>query len=352
MRASFTAQALGILAACLFMLAGLIQPAPSAAIDSRPGGFDYHGEEEEPPHEEEEEETHDELYLYSTEDGGGTVVADFPFDDPIELHDAVCDAGVCTYEADHPGLVSAEPDRPADGLSLIDDAIPMAVEIVDLSDGVAMILGGALIDTPGQFVRLGFTPFHADLIYEVMLPEGAEEEAFLTVKFTSSSPAYTDSADYTFTFTNEEHHGACGDHELSEEEDCDDGDDEWSTGEHCRADCSLVDCADPDDSGATQATDALVTLQTAVGSSSCDLCVCDVDSSGAIAASDALGMLQSATGMPGVMLVCPASPERTEPARTRRPQGARSRGGALLPVSGVARRLIVATMAPRPGASH
>ena len=52
------------------------------------------------------------------------------------------------------------------------------------------------------------------------------------------------------------------------------------------------------------ASDALTILRTAVGSSSCDLCVCDVNNSGAITAADALATLRRAVGQP-VELTCP-----------------------------------------------
>ena len=53
------------------------------------------------------------------------------------------------------------------------------------------------------------------------------------------------------------------------------------------------------------ASDALSILQTAVGMSSCVLCICDVDSGGTVAASDALRVLQRAVGQ-SVTLDCPA----------------------------------------------
>ena len=56
-------------------------------------------------------------------------------------------------------------------------------------------------------------------------------------------------------------------------------------------------CGDTDGGGVT-ATDALRTLQAAVGlPTSCELCVCDVDSSGAINATDSLRVLQEAVGI-------------------------------------------------------
>ncbi len=63
------------------------------------------------------------------------------------------------------------------------------------------------------------------------------------------------------------------------------------------------DCGDSNADGNITATDALVALNTAVGTASCPLCACDVDSSGATTASDALRILQSAVGQP-VTLTC------------------------------------------------
>jgi hypothetical protein len=75
-------------------------------------------------------------------------------------------------------------------------------------------------------------------------------------------------------------------------------------------------CGDPVDPSAVRlgdtvatriitASDALRTLQTAVGSASCALCVCDVNDSGTVTASDALIVLRRAVGQP-VELTCPA----------------------------------------------
>ena len=53
------------------------------------------------------------------------------------------------------------------------------------------------------------------------------------------------------------------------------------------------------------ASDALFVLRAAVGSASCELCVCDVNGSGTVTASDALVVLRRAVGQP-VELACPA----------------------------------------------
>jgi len=64
-------------------------------------------------------------------------------------------------------------------------------------------------------------------------------------------------------------------------------------------------CGDGNGDGNITATDALLALNTAVGSANCPLCACDVDSSTATTATDALRILQSAVGQP-VVLNCAA----------------------------------------------
>ena len=57
--------------------------------------------------------------------------------------------------------------------------------------------------------------------------------------------------------------------------------------------------------GPVTATDALATLNAAVGLSSCELCRCDVNDSGSTTAADALLILTKAVGS-AVTLTCPA----------------------------------------------
>ena len=91
-------------------------------------------------------------------------------------------------------------------------------------------------------------------------------------------------------------------------EQCDDGNTQWAAGESCDATCMRLMCGDPDDTGTIRSSDALFILRTAVGTESCDDCVCNVDSSAGastITASDSLRTLRKAVGI-SVELVCPA----------------------------------------------
>jgi PAS domain S-box-containing protein len=94
----------------------------------------------------------------------------------------------------------------------------------------------------------------------------------------------------------------------TETDECDDGDTDWSAGESCNGTCQILACGDPDDTGTIRASDALLILRVAVGSATCEACVCNVDSSSSgspVSASDALRVLRAAVGT-AVEIVCPA----------------------------------------------
>jgi hypothetical protein len=98
----------------------------------------------------------------------------------------------------------------------------------------------------------------------------------------------------------------CGNAVVDDGETCDDGDRAWVTGQACSGTCGWIGCADPNDSGATTATDALIVLNASVGATFCAPCICDVDASGGEpTASDALRTLRRAVGAP-TTIVCPA----------------------------------------------
>lgn len=96
----------------------------------------------------------------------------------------------------------------------------------------------------------------------------------------------------------------CGNGFLNVEEDCDDGDNDYQSGDFCRDDCSQVACGDTNDDGERDIIDALYILRAAVGLEECTLLICDVTGDLKIRASDALRMLQFAVGLP-VVLNCP-----------------------------------------------
>ena len=81
---------------------------------------------------------------------------------------------------------------------------------------------------------------------------------------------------------------------------------------HCvagPAQADLGDCGQPLSTGASPvATDALFMLGAAVGTQTCELCVCDVNNDGSIAATDALIGLNAAVGQPVSLNCSPCGP--------------------------------------------
>jgi cysteine-rich repeat protein len=98
----------------------------------------------------------------------------------------------------------------------------------------------------------------------------------------------------------------CGDGTVEDPETCDDGDTDFTPGDHCSATCDDFGCGSPTSATATspKTSDALFVLRSAVGTSSCDVRVCDVNDSGNISSSDALAVLRAAVGQP-IVLDCP-----------------------------------------------
>lgn len=272
-----------------------------------------------------DDESHSEILFYSAADGGGQIVADFDFSEHVHVALLGCSSGNCVYTHEGTGLVAAEPGEEHHGLYRLDDGILFTLEIVSVSPEVSIRSGNATLNTDGQILRLGFSPFHLDPVWQLELPEGDVHEASVTFKVTSSSPAYLDSPPYTLWLSNEEEHhetttttmgfvtttthdahSHCGDGFVDHGETCDEGHHHWSMGDHCGTDCNLLACGDPDDTGEVTVVDALHTLKTAVDLASCDLCVCDVNSDRSITPSDALLSLQESTQSSHHAMECPA----------------------------------------------
>jgi hypothetical protein len=90
----------------------------------------------------------------------------------------------------------------------------------------------------------------------------------------------------------------CGNGNVEDPETCDDGDTTFVAGEACTGACVRVPCGQPlhPEADGPASSDALFTLQAAVGNRTCDIRVCDADGSFAITVADALVILRSAVG--------------------------------------------------------
>ena len=88
----------------------------------------------------------------------------------------------------------------------------------------------------------------------------------------------------------------CGNSIIDENEECDDGDSLWATGQLCNGRCLELRCGDPDDSRSVTSSDSRYMLLVALNLASCDLEVCDVDNNGAVSSTDVLKVLAYSTG--------------------------------------------------------
>lgn len=264
---------------------------------------------------------HGELFLFSSESDRGQLLVSFPFAGKVGVEESACVNGSCLYVATTPGIVTDDEGQEVpNGAGLLGPGTPVSVTIASLDPGASLKIGSVLLDDVGDFVRLGLSPFHAHVSFQVIAPEDQVGTWRMGLRFSSSAPSYTDSVVHVVELTNEPvvattttsttstTLSVCGDGALGAGEDCDDGDSDWQSGSYCRADCSLVACGDPDDSGKTLAGDALYSLRAAVGAVFCDLCVCDVDASGSVTASDALRLLRMAVGDAAAFLECSDCP--------------------------------------------
>jgi hypothetical protein len=164
---------------------------------------------------------------------------------------------------------------------------------------------GATIADPGNLVPPGNSAgFDLDAIAVL----GGCNPPSTTTTLTSTTTSTSSTTLTSTTSTTLVDAPVCGDGQVDETEECDDGTEGWAAGESCDAGCSTVPCGDTDDSGAHTASDSLFLLRVATGVASCDSCVCDVDASGPpndVTASDALRLLRVAVGVAGVVIVCP-----------------------------------------------
>ncbi|MFN2377571.1 MAG: hypothetical protein ABR538_13610 [Candidatus Binatia bacterium] len=264
---------------------------------------------------------------------GNTLHALGEFETPIVVQQGFCAGGLCLYSATNPGLVS--PSEAPSPFSSIDSGTALRLEIVEIDSGASVKIGTTVLDAAGESASLGTTPsVHVHPSWQLTAAMDALQQRVVSFRITSSptnsylpsathsimistfEPATTTSTTSSTSTTTETSTTStsltlpayCGDGQPDETdgEQCDHGDGNGSKGSACRADCTWTGCGDIDHSGSITAGDALHVLRVAVGTASCDTCVCDtrVSLASPISATDALHLLKMAVGLP-VELQCP-----------------------------------------------
>jgi hypothetical protein len=156
------------------------------------------------------------VHVGSTEEGGGALTYDPPFDGEVSVLFTEClggDGDECTggtvlYSNDAPGFNdNVEEGRPPYPLA---DGTEIGLEIIALSEHVSVRVGEVTLDQPGDSVILGETPeFHSHPEWQVITPAGSEDDEFhLSFKLTTSSEGYAESSVYEWHLVpTEEGHG-------------------------------------------------------------------------------------------------------------------------------------------------
>src|SRR5690606_14541860 len=143
----------------------------------------------------------------STEDGGGSLAAEFDFHSAIPVFfdtclggdGEECRGGVRLYSTVNPGFVAIGHDHGGHGdghaqeeeedghghgeeeesLFPLVDGTAISLEVIAIDEGLSMRIEGTTLNSAGQMVDLGEAPhFHSDAETFISLNEGEEEGDF------------------------------------------------------------------------------------------------------------------------------------------------------------------------------
>jgi hypothetical protein len=182
--------------------------------------------EPEPTATPDEHADHVEVEIGSSEDGGGQLVAEIAFPQPIPLFfnqcfggsDEDCTGGQALFSDANPGFVGhhehtdetgAAPQGAAGGVFPLADGTQVTIEIVAIDAGLSLRFGEVTLDTPGASTLVGSgAEFHTDGETLLLVDDRHTEQVFSLTFRLSADSGYTDSEEYTLQFvaSNEDHH--------------------------------------------------------------------------------------------------------------------------------------------------
>ncbi len=147
---------------------------------------------------------HEDLSIYSSQAGGGALVADYDFSDKIEVSDRLGFpvGGMRFYSSANPGYRSPSSNNPGEGLFAVTPGTSISFEIVALDAGVSVKWGSTVIDAPGESATIGTVDLHEHPEYQLSAPDGTTGDYNLSFRLTTSASGYSDSSVYSFVLTN------------------------------------------------------------------------------------------------------------------------------------------------------
>jgi uncharacterized repeat protein (TIGR04052 family) len=180
---------------------------------------------------------HGEIFVGSTQQGGGKLIADIQFpgalglflNECIDGEGEHCDGGTLLYSAVTPGVEPLAEEDPEASKFKLDEAASVSLEITNIEaeiDGAAVSvqIEDQIADAVGEALQLGAGDFHADITTQLLIPGGDHhnlDELRLSFRLTTDSEAYEASDEFGVRFValDEEgggHHDDDDDHERDE----------------------------------------------------------------------------------------------------------------------------------------
>jgi uncharacterized repeat protein (TIGR04052 family) len=157
---------------------------------------------------------HKEIFVASSEDNGGTLVAHPAFDTaepiPVFLAECLggtgdeCDGGTRVFTTVNPGIEPLAASEPDESLYPLAGGTPVTLRVTAMDAGLTLRLGATTLDAAGDSVLLGTAPdFHADFEAQLALPGGGAPSGNYATTFTltTSAERYQSSNEVTVTFT-------------------------------------------------------------------------------------------------------------------------------------------------------
>jgi hypothetical protein len=149
---------------------------------------------------------HDHMDLWSTEDGGGRLVAEWDFGKKIQVFQSFCapNDGPCLYTSINPAFLAPTEDEPGDDSYRIRDDTRLSLEIVAIDPALTISVNGNRLNAPGRAATLGIMPnIHNHPSWQLLVPKGEIGDYTFSFKFRADSPAYSESEVYTAIVTND-----------------------------------------------------------------------------------------------------------------------------------------------------
>jgi hypothetical protein len=143
---------------------------------------------------------HGDILIASSAPGGGTLVADYDFDQAVEVAPAGGFEDILLFTATDPGWMMLEEDEPGEGVFVLNSGTAVSLEVTAITPGVSLLFDKVRVSQMGEALLLGETPeLHGHGVFQVAVPDGddLEQDFLLGFRLTTDSPEYASSPGYT-----------------------------------------------------------------------------------------------------------------------------------------------------------